>query len=383
MNRLLIVCLAMGISPFMFAQSPVWTYSPGMTKSDQTFNTSPNPQLRHRFIIELDKGNSMEIRVHNKEHFLRLINIDSLIQFISTSLKPLKDSLSANELANRRIDFTTDAGGVIRIRTRIYPPVANHYVIQKNELAALKIEQDTIVVSGFLKNNTERTRFQGMYAVFPYRITFLLNNYDQLENYLNSSLAGIMEQIRSEWNVYKPWSDEANRRFNLYGYYSTVDPSRNRRLKNIWTSEQYRTYIAPYVHIAAQGINGRFSPSVATGLEFIASQGKNENHYQLFWEPYFHFDHSDDKNKLVRNDFITFQQTSATYEGYDKQKIRFSQLFSAGYLVRHKGSYFEKNTFKFGLPGMRYRDVFLHPEFLFNDFFKNFQPSLKLMVYLD
>jgi hypothetical protein len=383
MKRLFIVCLAMGISILVFSQNPVWVYSPGMTKSDQTFSTYSNPQLRHRFIIELDKGNSVEIRVHNKEHFLRLINIDSLIQFISTSLKLLKDSLSGNELANRRIDFTTDAGGVTRIRTRIYTPAANHYVLQKNELAALKIEQDTIVVSGFLKGAAEKISFQGIYAVFPYRITFLLNNYDQLDNYLNSSLAGIMEQIRSEWNVYKPWSDKANRRFNLYGYYSTVDPSRNRRLKNIWTSEQYRTYIAPYVHIAAQGINGRFSPSVAAGLEFIASQGRSENHYQLFWEPHFYFDHTNDKNKLVRNDFITFQHTNATYEANDKKNIRFSQILSAGYLIVRKGNYFEKNTFKFGLPGMRYRDVFLHPEFLFNDLFKNFQPSLKLMVYLD
>lgn len=383
MKKMLFLCLSTGISTIMLAQSPVWNYNPGTTKSSQTFNTYPNSLLRHRFVIELDKGNSVTIQVHNKDHFLKIMNADSIIQLVTTSLLPLKDSLSANELANRRIDFMTDAGGTIKIRTHIYNPAVNHYVIQKNELAALKIEQDTIIISGYIKGEPERLSFQGTYAVFPYRITFLLNNYEQLNNYFNSGLTAIMEQIRSEWNLYKPWSADANRRFNLYGYYSTSDPSRNRRLKNTRNNEQFRTSIAPYVHIAIQGINGRFSPSLGAGIEYIAAQGRSESHYQLFWEPYFYFDHSEGKNKLVRNDFITFQHTNATYDANDRQQIRYSQILSAGYLIRHKGSYFEKNTFKFGLPGMRYRDVFLHPEFVFNNLFKNFQPSLKLMVYLD
>jgi hypothetical protein len=383
MKKFLLICLITGIGQLLFAQSALWPYSPGMTKSDQTFNVYNNNLLRHRFIIELDKGNSVEIRVHNKEHFLKLLNIDSIIQLVTTSLLPLKDSLALNELASRRIDFNSDPSGIIKIRTHVYPPAANHYVIQKNQLSALKMEQDTIMVTGFLRGKAERINFQGVYAVFPYRIIFLLNNYEQLGSYAHTSLAGIMEQIRSEWNLYKPWSEEANRRFNLYGYYSAVDPSRNRRLKNFRNADQYHTSVAPYVHIAAQGINGRFSPSVAAGIEFIASQGRSENHYQLFWEPYFYFDHSENKNKLVRNDFITFQHTNATYVTNDKKSIQFSQILSAGYLVGHKGNYLEKNTFKLGLPGMRYRDVFLHPEFLFNDLFKNFQPSLKLMLYLD
>lgn len=383
MKKILLSCLVAGIGSVLSAQNPVMNYTPGMSKSDQAFNSFLPSQLRHRFLIELDKGNYAEIRVYNKDHFQQLLNIDSIIQMVNTSLLPLKDSLSGDELTGRRIDFTTDAAGTVRIRTRLYPPAASHYVIQKNQLSALKMEQDTIVVSGYLKGRVEKVSFSGIYSVFPYRITFYLNHYEQLGNYANAALSATMEQIRSEWNLYKPWSPEANRRLNLYGYYSITDPSRNRRLKNTWNNDQYRTSIAPYVHIAVQGINGRFAPSVATGIEFIASQGRSEYHYQLFWEPYFHFDHSDGKNKLVRNDFLTFQHTNATYESSNRQKISFSQVFNAGFLVRRKGNYFEKNTFKFGLPGMRYRDVFLHPEFLFNDLFKNFQPSLKLMVYLD
>lgn len=383
MKHLFLACIAACTGLLVPAQNPVWTITPGMSKSDQLFNAASPSILRHRFIIELEKGNRMEVFVHNKEHFLKLINIDSILQSVSGALTLLKDSLAGNELANRRIDYNTDLAGVVKIRTIIHNPVKNHYVLQKNELASLKVEQDTIVISGAFKGDAVRVAFKGIYNLFPYRIMLLLNNYDQLPGLINKGITGIMEQIRSEWNLYKPYSAEANRRFNLYGYYSMTDPSRNRRINNTWNAERYRTSIAPYVQIAVQAANGYFSPSVGAGIEFVAAQGRSENHYQLFWEPHFNFDHTGDKNKLVRNDFIVFQHTNATYESNDKQNIRFSQILSVGYLAGRKGNYFEKNTFKIGLPGARYKDVFLHPEFLFNDLFKNFQPSLKLMVYLD
>lgn len=86
---------------------------------------------------------------------------------------------------------------------------------------------------------------------------------------------------------------------------------------------------------------------------------------------------------MYRNDFISFQYVTVTYDNTERNKVLFNQLFSIGYLVSRRGDFLEPNTVKMGLPGARYRDVFLHPEFVFNKFFKDFQPSLKLMLYLD
>ena len=86
---------------------------------------------------------------------------------------------------------------------------------------------------------------------------------------------------------------------------------------------------------------------------------------------------------MRRNDFISFQHVSETRDQKDKFKITYNQIFSVGYLVHRDGNSLNANTFKFGLPGARYRDLFVHPEFVFNNFFKNFQPSLKMMIYLD
>lgn len=380
----MIVCLLAGTGTSLSAQTDGWTYYTGMTKSDQVFNPVNSNWLRHQFIINLEKGNQVNIQVANKTQLLSLLNIDSILQKVSTVLKPLKDSLN-NELNNIRIDYTIDQADNIKIRTRIYDRPVSHYVIQKGELSALKIEQDTLVISGVLKQEkAERISFRGINNTLPYRITLLLNNYEQLSNLLNGSLNGILEQIRSEWNSYSKWTPEKNWKYNLYGYYNTQDPSNHQRLRNSWNRNQYHSSFAPYVHIAVQSINGRYSPSVATGLEFINSINNTENHFQLYWEPYFYFDKtSTGKNKMFRNDFISFQHTSTTFADNEKSKVRFGQIFSAGYLVHRSGNYLEKNTFKFGVPGVQYRFLFLHPEFVFNDLFKNFHPSLKLMLYLD
>ena len=383
MKKLFICCLLAGCTTALRAQFMISNYAPGMSKSDQVFDAAFPGTLRHRFLIDLDKGNRVDIQVNDREQFQKLLNIDSIIQLVLKAVEPLKDSLDADELASRRIDFATDLTGIIKMRTKIYPQNASHYVVKPNELAALKLEQDTIVLYGFLTSSTQKVAKQGIYKVFPYRIRFFLNNYKQLAGYLNGNLASTMEQIRSEWNTLKAWSLEANRRFNLYGYYNLADPSKNRRLRNTWTSTQLRTSIAPYVHIGVQAINGRFSPSVAAGIEFIRSEQNITDHYQLYWEPYFYFSQENDKTKVRRNDFISFQHVSETRDQKDKFKITYNQIFSVGYLVHRDGNYLNANTFKFGLPGARYRDMFVHPEFVFNNFFKNFQPSLKMMIYLD
>jgi len=384
MKKILLVCLASGMVTVLPAQSEGWTYYQGITKSDQLFNPVNTNWLRHRFIIDLEKGNRVDIQVANKIQLLRLLNIDSIFLKVIADLKLLKDSL-AGELFSKRIDYTTDMAGYVKIRTRIYDRTVSHYVIQKGEVAALKVEQDTLVISGFIKlEKAERISLRGIYNTFPYRITALLNNYEQLENYLNGNLNIMMEQIRSEWNSYSKWTPEKNWKYNLYGYYNTADPGKNRRIKNTWNRNQYHSSFAPYVHIAVQGINGRYSPSVATGMEYIKSYGNTENHFQLYWEPYFYFEKTNTgKNKLFRNDFVSFQHTSTTFSDNEKNKVRFSGLFSAGYLIHRSGDYLEKNTFKFGVPGVQFRFLFLHPEFVFNNLFKNFHPGLKLMLYLD
>jgi hypothetical protein len=79
------------------------------------------------------------------------------------------------------------------------------------------------------------------------------------------------------------------------------------------------------------------------------------------------------------NDF-TIIQWAKTTEG--KKGLYFVPRFLFGFLRndRRKGEFFERNTFKVGLPVYSNNYIFLQPQLLFNDFFKNVSPSLKFGV---
>lgn len=393
MKKLFFCCLLAGTVLSMSAQNTPnwyfnqnggWSYSMNPSRSDQYFTPPFINQPRHNFYIGLPAGNSIRVQVSSKEQLLMLLNIDSVITSAWSAIKVIKDSLNAGT-NNIKIEYATDQAGIVRIRTAISEDKRKHYVFQKNELAALKIEQDTIIISGIVKQDSAvRTGYRGIYKWLPYRITFLLNSFEQLGELQNNNLNTAMEQIRSEWNSNDKWNGSKSWKYHLSGYYNITDPSKNRRMKDSWSSNKYRSSIAPFVQISVQAINNRFSPSVGAGMEWVTASANINNHFQLFWEPYFYFDQTlAGKNKLHRNDFVSFQYFTANWDKNDRTKVLFSQNISFSYLVHRSGSFLEPNTFKFGLPGARYRDVFLHPEFVFNKFFKDFQPSLKLMLYLD
>src|SRR4028119_1962142 len=75
-------------------------------KSNQAFDLDPKFATR-KFIIDLDKGNKMQLELNNMDDLRRFENMDSLIRAFLKNIEPLKDSLG-DELHARRIDYTTD-----------------------------------------------------------------------------------------------------------------------------------------------------------------------------------------------------------------------------------------------------------------------------------
>jgi len=141
----------------------------------------------------------------------------------------------------------------------------------------------------------------------------------------------------------------------------------------------------PYVQLGIQYIRGSWVPSAGAGVELIIRRGENlQRHYRLFWEPYLFYNRDSLKSvSLNRNDFITFKYYNSSKYNNGVKEIQFVENISFGYLVRRKGNEFEPVTFKFSLPGLQTKNVLLEPEFIFNRFFKDFSPSLKLTLFFD
>jgi|GEM_PF-6112523 len=70
-------------------------------------------------------------------------------------------------------------------------------------------------------------------------------------------------------------------------------------------------------------------------------------------------------------------------EGLSHKEIEFFSTSVKARQDHRKGEYFEETTFKFSLPGLHAKNILLEPEFIFNRFFKNFIPSLKLSLIFE
>jgi hypothetical protein len=378
---LLIVLAIAGTTGITYAQIRTVPAYPATTKADQLYNLFPDEYYRHHFTIVHKNGNIVRVLLFDKTGLDFVMNLDSLLAVVANNLDPLQDSLQ-HELNSKRIDYL-DAGEPVKIRITQTPSRGANYALLPDGPSLMKVEQDTLIFTSY-KLQPSVTSYKLNFSVKPFRVIVLINDIRNLHELIDGSLNKGMQQVKKEWDALRRWSPENNWKTNLSSYYSTTNPEFNQSIKEPYSSE--KVIFNVYVQLSLQNLNNRFVTGAGAGFQII-NKIKNtiRNRYQLFWEPYFLFDEDPTgKFKMRRNDFITFQVLfESHFTNANQQKIEFSQNFSGGYLVHRSGEFFRKNTFKFGLPGARYKDLYLHPECVFNDLFKNFQPGLKLFLDLD
>ena len=381
------LCLCTAIAASVHAQIEGPATLLGKSKTEALFDFNNGSQLRHRFIYQLSNGNSITIRVSKKEQLLKLLSFDSIVLAAVQSLQPLADSFQ-NPLNNRRVDILVYPDGQQKIRHKEYVPKGNTYVLRNNEMNALKVEQDTLILAIYDRPNSMTNKKEAFFTSFYSQVTILINNITDLEKLANGTLNAYLQQTFTQWNGLKDWTPANNWRSNLYSLYDVANPDSKFNTPLTTAGFKKKKSFAPYVQVGIQNINNLLTTSAGAGFvltRYHNASRTNKSHFQLFWEPYFFFDRNSEGGfRLRRNDFVTFQyNTRQSNTWANGNKVEFSQNISVGYLVRRSGNYFYQNTVKFGLPGAHFKALILHPEFIFNDFFKHFQPGLKLVLDLD
>src|SRR5882757_9500497 len=139
---LLVLAASTGQAGFAQDKTPV-------TNADKTFEPPAN-SIKNKFLIDLKNGNKMQIELSEPDGIGFFRNIDSLLRVFMHDMEPFKDSLS-DELMVKRIDYKIDSSGRKEIRIQRFKPKGDSYVIERGELAALKLEQDTINIISFYK----------------------------------------------------------------------------------------------------------------------------------------------------------------------------------------------------------------------------------------
>lgn len=381
MKKLCILLLLAAIGKTLPAQVTYYYNPPPV--SETMFNSPLPGTAGTRFDFILPHNNRMIVEVHRLAHLQQLPDLDSLFKKIWADLKPIYDSLS-DPLMVHRVDYL-GYGTDTRIRIKKYPPRGTYYSYKDDELVQLKVDQDTLRFKGYI-DKTVNVRGRAIQFAFNYyTVTLVLNNISDVTRIPDGMLASGIKLLLPDLG---PSIKKSPNKTNYNFYYAAYDLSTGKRvspvrLDNLEFGKKHG--FAPYAQVAIQYARGAWVPSAGAGIEYYYNKMKYSKFaMRLIWEPHFYFQR-DDKDKVVlqRNDFITLRFQSMFKNSVPGNNFEFNQNFSFGALIHREGDLFEKGTFKFGLPGLQTKNILLEPEFFFNDFFRHFSPSLKLLVNLD
>jgi hypothetical protein len=367
---LLVLAASTGQASFAQDKTPV-------TNADKTFEPPAN-SIKNKFLIDLKNGNKMQIELSEPDGISYFRNIDSLLRVFIHDMEPFKDSLS-DELLVKRIDYKIDSSGRKEIRIQRSKPKGDSYVIERGELAALKLEQDTINIISFYKRHAGAGNPHHI-AQYDYRrVSFFINRVGDLPIFLEAGLNNKVWDLTV--NLRTPWTHDKTGEWHL-----DKDPSisagQPRGIAASWQGDVLR----PIVDINIQNYKSYFTPSFSLGL---LADFNNENNLVngtkkyiagISWDPYFVFQNVQGRLQTFRNDFIDVRFGFGSKEANRKPRNANLIFFSLGYLVKRSGDYFDKNTFRFGMGRVSLFDdrIGIEPAMFFNNFFKGVTPSVRI-----
>jgi hypothetical protein len=365
--------LVLGVSGTLYAQENqtrvnAYTAYNRLSPDDRLFNPPPY-SIGIDYTISLDRGNICRLELANGNDIHNFRNIDSLLMVFMSDLALLKDSL-ADLMTVKRIDYLIDTSGRKKLRIRQFRPAGTSFLLDGNEPALLRLQQDTIYIMVVTRvaREGEGTNIGGLRYD---RIGFFLNRYNELDSYitsvLNDEIRQIISGIRHPSNVYEHPFD-----------YIVRQP-------DIRSRPHISNQLAINPGVAIQNYKNYFSPSFVVGPTIRLQRGINEYRFGAYWEPMFFFAaNAQGKLQTYRNDFIVLgYEHNHPYEsgGRDELKpaIGFDPAFSLGYCFSSQGNYFTQPSFRLTAGAVKWLNggLRLEPCLYFNNFFKGVTPGLR------
>jgi len=363
MKSFCFLMLAISITGICFAQQAA------MTKSDQIFELSSDI-FNRRFIIELGKGNILQIELNEISDLSRFNNMDSILRAFLQDIEPLQDSLT-DELSSKRIDYITDSLGRKKIRVQQFMPKGSSYLVNHGDAAVLKLEQDTVNFIGAIPFRAKYTLRKAFMSTRYYKLSFFVNNIQDLKTYtdgrLNEKITNLQKNVNAYWTSDKKgmymWKDKDIKAKQPGGYIGAGD------------------FLTLRLAVNAQNYKNYFVPSFSLGAALILSHNNFKRDIGLFWEPNFFFaKNTQGSLQTFRNDFLTLTFGQGAVKDHSPLKeSEFITVFSVGYLITQKGDYFDKRTIRIGAGALSLfgGKTKIEPMLYFTDLFKGVTPGIR------
>ncbi len=314
----------------------------------------PSAIFQRSYTIELGKSNSMFIELYNLDDLSRLKNIDSLLTVFLADILPLKDSLG-DELSSKRIDYLIDVQGRKKIRLQIYKPKGNSYFLDKGDLSALKLEQDTINIIGQLSTVAMETSNKKP-AFRYYRLRLILNQLSDLNSLLasgmNDKISSLVDVNRSKWKQTENYDwRPVNGNKSIHASHPGGYTGGGEKNLSYNASGKSNDMLALTASIGIQNYKNYFAPSFNINARLIFTNPYTRRELGFAWEPFYLFAKNTQGNlQAFRNDFITFTYSNIkTVEKWPSFNP-FDHI-SIGYLISQKGDFFDPHTIKISTGG--------------------------------
>ncbi|ACU59634.1 hypothetical protein [Chitinophaga pinensis] len=354
--------LLLSITGILYAQNNTHT-----SNEDKVFDV-PEQEINKRFQIALDKGDKMQVELVDMRDLACIGNIDSLLKIFLKDIAPLKDSL-LDELSVKRIDYVMEPPAAKKLRFKQFRPAGTSYLVQQGNMAALKLEQDTVHFIGMVPVG-------GKQQVHRFRISFFVNQLNNLAAYADGRLQAKLVSLRE--NVHSDWVKDDKGMMHIRKDYMI---SSSLSGGNIGAHNDYLAFNAS---VNIQNYKNYFVPSFSVGATAVTAvfSGKHTMELGAYWEPNFFFGRdSDGKLKTYRNDFVTLMYGVGPAKRAEGKKDPYLQFAaSVGYLVHRSGDYFEKHSFRVGLGRISLLEgkTKIEPVVYFHEVFKGVTPGLRL-----
>lgn len=366
MNKIFIgLMLLCGICKEGFAQTAA--------SNEYPFNIPANSARRY-FWVDLDKGNKMQVYVDNIEDLDRISNMDSIIYGFLKDLKKFEDSLK-DESTVKRIDYNLDDAVNRKLRITQSKPAGTAYLVKDDEAAELKTRQDTINFTGktdFVANSLLRKKFNDTRY---YKVTFLLNNLSDISGYMNNSISQKITAIKN--SATKKWENNDDRSFS-----PVADPSiKSNAIRGYYNAGG--DYLTIRGSADIQNYRSSFVPSASIGLT-VSLGGRNMTR-DIGLTSEFHFSFSKNaagRTRTFMSQFLTLSYERSYKKDKEPKKINYDILsLSYSYLIRNKGSLYEKNTSRISTGTLHLFEgkTKIQPVLYIQGLFKSVTPGIRLV----
>ncbi len=379
-------------------QHPLFAQDQGnhrKSKAEMLFNMNP-PFVNNIHTAHLLKNESMIIELADLTDYDLLNNLDSIMRELMKDIEFYKDSMPVT--GNIRIDYVVTEDSHEKImRFAKYSAEGEFFVKQRNDIARLKLDQDTVHII-LQKKPNDRSNHAHFYD-FPAQVTFCLNNYTDIDTLLNNK-GFIKAVVDTLMNAIPPKKVNPEHEFPYGGptqstvdYYPYSTYNKIRRSSVILPHGKLeaplpynRTKFAAYGNFSAGLIRNTFTPGVEAGITHLKfNRSPYPDHFfftSLYVSSVYFFSSGGDGNQVVNdNYFVNIESGSA---GMDDDmlgvKVR-SVSLGGGYLIISKGEYFKANTVRLFM-GLRLGSgLSIYPELIGTNNLKQIFPGMTLKIF--